>query len=161
AASLADQLMHDGADIEPGGFAQYSELYSGLAGMRAVRPPFSRHARLAILGPLEARLLDFDLVVLSGLNEGGWPTEAATDPWLSRPMREKLGLEPPERRTGLAAHDFSSLSAAKNVLLTRSLKENGTPTVPSRWVLRIKQLAKGLKLDAKLSARNSLLTLAR
>ncbi len=161
AASLVDELMRDGGDIEPGDFAQYSELFSSLADMRAVRPPYSRHPRLAILGPLEARLLDFDLVVLSGLNEGGWPAEAATDPWLSRPMRAKLGLEPPERRTGLAAHDVATLAAARNVLLTRSLKENGTPTVPSRWVLRIKQLAKGLGLEAKLSERNALLDWAR
>jgi len=110
---------------------------------------------------LEARLLDYDLVVLSGLNEGGWPAEAATDPWLSRPMRAQLGLDPPERRTGLAAHDFFTLASAKNVLLTRSLKENGTPTIASRWLLRIKQLAKGLDLEAKLSASKALLDWAR
>ena len=66
-----------------------------------MRPPYNRQKRLAILGPLEARLLDFDLVVLGGLNEGTWPRDAATDPWLSRPMRAQLGLDPPERRTGL------------------------------------------------------------
>jgi ATP-dependent helicase/nuclease subunit B len=126
-----------------------------------VRPPYSRHPRLAILGPLEARLQDFDLVILGSLNEGTWPAEASTDPWLSRPMRADLGLEPPERRTGLAAHDFAALAAMRSVLLTRAVKESGTPTVASRWLLRIKQLAKGLKLESKLSARNDLLTMAR
>ena len=77
-----------------------------------VRPAYGRHPRLAILGPLEARLQHFDLIVLGGLNEGTWPSEAATDPFLSRPMREDLGLEAPERRIGLAAHDFASLAAA-------------------------------------------------
>jgi ATP-dependent helicase/nuclease subunit B len=159
AASLVDELMREGTDIEPGGFGQYAEMFASLADMRAVRPPYSRHPRLAILGPLEARLLDFDLVVLSGLNEGGWPREATTDPWLSRPMRSRLGLEPPERRTGLAAHDLSMLSSAKSVLLTRSIKENGTPTIPSRWLLRIKQLAAGLGLERQLSERSVLLRL--
>jgi ATP-dependent helicase/nuclease subunit B len=126
-----------------------------------VHPPYNLHPRLAILGPLEARLLNFDLVVLGGLNEGGWPAEATTDPWLSRPMREKLGLEPPERRTGLAAHDFATLAAAPCVLLTRSLKENGAPTVPSRWLLRVSQLAKGLGLEAHLAWRRDLLDWAR
>ena len=32
----------------------------------------------------------------------------AADPWFSRPMRETLGLEQPERGIGLAAHDFAS-----------------------------------------------------
>ena len=161
AAHLIAELMQDseGIALEDGG--GYTELFRELAEARAVRPPYNRHRRLAILGPLEARLQDFDLVILGGLNEGTWPAEASTDPWLSRPMRESLGLEPPERRTGLAAHDFATLAAMRTVLMTRSLKESGAPTNASRWVLRIKQLAKGLQLDSRLQARDDLLVLAR
>jgi len=43
-----------------------------------VRTAFGRHPRLAILGPLEARLQRFDLVVLGGLNEGAWPRSPGT-----------------------------------------------------------------------------------
>ena len=153
AAALIEDLIRDGDGIalEPG--RHYAELFRDIAEARAVRPPYNRHPRLAILGPLEARLLDFDLVILSGLNEGGWPAETATDPWLSRPMRLKLGLEAPERGIGQAAHDFATLAASKKVLLTRSLKENGAPTVPSRWLLRVLQLAKGLGIEKALSTR--------
>jgi ATP-dependent helicase/nuclease subunit B len=161
AANLIAQLLRDGADVAISPAAHYADAFRTLAELHAVRPPYNKHPRLAILGPLEARLLDFDLVILSGLNETGWPAEAATDPWLSRPMREKLGLEAPERRTGLAAHDFATLAAARSVLLTRSLKENGAPTVPSRWLLRIKQLAKGLGVAPALDARRDLLDWAR
>ena len=76
-----------------------------------VRPRFNRHRAIAILGPLEARLQSFDLTILGGLNEGIWPAAASADPWFSRPMREKLGLEQPERSIGLAAHDFAMLAA--------------------------------------------------
>ena len=76
-------------------------------------------------------------------------------------MRKQLGLEAPERKTGLAAHDFATLVASANVLLTRSLKTDGTPTTPSRWLLRVKQLAKGLGIDEKLQARNDLLQWAQ
>jgi ATP-dependent helicase/nuclease subunit B len=161
AANLIVELMRDGEDIVLDDGRHYAELFFELAAKRAVRPRYAREKRLAILGPLEARLLDFDLIVLGGLNEGAWPREAATDPWLSRPMREALGLEPPERRTGLAAHDIASLAASRSVLLTRSLKQSGAPTVASRWVMRIQQLAKGLGLEQKLAARNDLLTWAR
>ena len=75
---------------------------------------------IAILGPLEARLQSFDLTILGGLNEGTWPAAASADPWFSRPMREKLGLEQPERSIGLAAHDFAMLAAGRDVLLTRA-----------------------------------------
>ena len=48
-------------------------LFRNLAMKTPVRAAFGRHPRLAILGPLEARLQRFDLIVLGGLNEGTWP----------------------------------------------------------------------------------------
>jgi ATP-dependent helicase/nuclease subunit B len=161
AANLIREIQNDSEGIALADGRQYAELFFELAESRAVRPPYNRQKRLAILGPLEARLLDFDLVVLGGLNEGTWPREAATDPWLSRPMRAQLGLDPPERRTGLSAHDFATLAASRSVLMTRALKDAGAPTVASRWVLRVQQLAKGLGLHSELAARNDLLAWAR
>jgi ATP-dependent helicase/nuclease subunit B len=79
-------------------------------------------------------------MILGGLNEGTWPPEPAEDPWLSRPMREKLGLPPPEFRTGLAAHDFAQACAAPEIVLSRASKVEGTPTVASRWLLRLDAL---------------------
>ena len=130
----------------------YAPLFRTLALEVPVRPPYGRHPRLAILGPLEARLQHFDLVILGGLNEGSWPASAADDPWFSRPMRSTLGLEQPERAIGLSAHDFASLAAGPRVVLTRALKAEGTPTVASRWVQRLVQLARGLGLEEKLQA---------
>ena len=37
-----------------------------------------------------------DRVVLGGLVEGVWPPDPRPDPWLSRPMRNALGLDLPE-----------------------------------------------------------------
>jgi ATP-dependent helicase/nuclease subunit B len=129
----------------------YPVLFRALAEERAVRPPFGKHPRLAILGPLEARLQRFDLIILGGLNEGTWPAGASTDPWLSRPMRAQLGLESPERRIGLAAHDFATLACSPCVVLTRALKADGAPTVASRWLQRLQQLTGGLSLSQKLT----------
>jgi ATP-dependent helicase/nuclease subunit B len=113
-----------------------------LAGV-AVRPRFGRHPRAFIWGPLEARLQQADLVVLGGLNEGTWPPEPEEDPWMSRPMRQRFGLPPPERRIGLAAHDFVQAAAAPAVALTRAKKVEGAPTVPSRWLLRLDAMLAG------------------
>jgi ATP-dependent helicase/nuclease subunit B len=135
-------------DIET---SSYPVLFRALAEERAVRPAYGRHPRLAILGPLEARLQSFDTIVLGGLNEGTWPASVAADPWLSRPMRAALGLEPPERHIGLAAHDFATLAAAPRVVLSRPQKVQGAPAVASRWLQRLVQLTKGLKLDENLA----------
>ena len=67
-----------------------------------------------------------------------------TDPWLNRPMRTGLDLEPPERRIGLTAHDFAQAAAAPEVYLTASEKIDGSPVVPSRWLLRLEALLGGL-----------------
>jgi ATP-dependent helicase/nuclease subunit B len=115
----------------------WPDLVESLMGGTTVRPRWGSHPRLAILGPLEARLLHADLVILGGLNEGGWPAEPTEDPWLSRPMRKAVGLPAPERRIGLSAHDFAQAAAARDVLLTRARKVEGAPTVKSRWWLRL------------------------
>ncbi len=134
--------------IEPG---SWPPLLRSLAMKIPVRAAFGQHPRLAILGPLEARLQHFDLTILGGLNEGSWPASASADPWFSRPMRKSLGLEQPERGIGLAAHDFAMLAAGPCVLLTRALKADGSPTIASRWLQRLEQLTHGLKLDAALN----------
>jgi ATP-dependent helicase/nuclease subunit B len=122
-------------------------LLRALAMKTPVRPRFNRHRAIAILGPLEARLQSFDLTILGGLNEGTWPQTAPADPWFSRPMRETLGLEQPERVMGLAAHDFAGLAAGGEILLTRAAKSEGAPTIASRWLQRLTQLTGGLGLE--------------
>ncbi|HEY7978255.1 MAG TPA: double-strand break repair protein AddB [Rhizomicrobium sp.] len=151
AAELAAALALAAQDIGPVEASSYPVLFRALAEQRAVRPTFGRHPRLAILGPLEARLQHYDTVVLGGLNEGAWPRAANVDPWLSRPMREKLGLEQPERDIGLSAHDFASLAAGPRVILTRALKAEGSPTIPSRWLQRLWQLTTGLGIVKELT----------
>ncbi|HEY0282076.1 MAG TPA: PD-(D/E)XK nuclease family protein, partial [Rhizomicrobium sp.] len=95
----------------------------------------------------------FDLIVLGSLNEGSWPASATDDPWFSRPMRRTLGLEQPERAIGLSAHDFATLAAGPRVVLTRARKAEGAPTVASRWIQRLVQLARGLKIEERLAPR--------
>ena len=124
--------------------SDYPQLFTDLGQGRVLRPRFGRHPRLFIWGPLEARLQHADRVILGGLNEGTWPSDTKIDPWLNRPMRKALGLEPPEQRIGLAAHDFIEGASAAEVVLTRALKVDGAPTVASRWLLRLQGLVKGM-----------------
>src|SRR5262249_45942553 len=102
--------------------SDYVELFIALLAARIVRPTPRLGAQVRILGPLEARLTDSDRVVLGGLVEGTWPPESNSDAWLSRRMRLELGLDLPERRIGLSAHDFAQLFNAREVFLTRAAK---------------------------------------
>ena len=58
-------------------------------------------------------------------------------------MRAKLGLPPPERRVGLAAHDFAQAACAPEVILLHSERREGGPAVKSRWLWRLETLARG------------------
>ena len=142
-AELADAL----ADFPPIEGRRWPALFENLMSGRVVRPRYGQHPRLSLWGPLEARLQQADLVILGGLNEGSWPPQAPIDPWFSRSMRKALGLSSPERRIGLAAHDFAQAwSSAPELMLTRALKVEGSPTVPSRWLLRLDSLLRLLKI---------------
>jgi ATP-dependent helicase/nuclease subunit B len=127
-----------GKDSIAGG--EWPALLATMLEPETIRPSYGRHPRLAIWGPLEARLQRADLLVLGGLNEGTWPPAVETGPWLNRPMRSALGLPQPERRIGLSAHDFAAALGAERVLLTRAEREGGAPTVPSRWLARLDAL---------------------
>lgn len=127
--------------------ADYPPFYRSLVASAAVRPRAALHPRLFIWGPLEARLQQPDLVILGSLNDGVWPRHQEAGPWLSRPMRAELGLTPPERRTGLAAHDFAQGLGAREVYLTRAHKVDGVQTVPSRWLQRLLALIKASGLE--------------
>jgi len=133
----------------------YAPLLESLMAGRAVRPRFGSHPRLAILGLLEARLQHADLVVLGGLNEGIWPPDPQPDPWLSRPMRDSFGLPLPERRIGLTAHDFVQAFAAPEVVLTRAAKNEGQPSVPSRWLTRFDAVLRSADAEDALVATES------
>ena len=56
-------------------------------------------------------------------------------------MRLELGLDLPERRIGLSAHDFAQLLGAREVILSHAAKIAGTPTVPSRFIQRLAAIA--------------------
>jgi ATP-dependent helicase/nuclease subunit B len=141
-AAAFDDLL--GAQA-PGGLmvelADYPEVFQTAFGDRTVRRPESDSAQLHIYGQLEARLTQSDRVILGGLVEGVWPPAPRIDPWLSRPMRHQLGLDLPERRIGLSAHDFAQLLGAEEVILSHAAKVGGAPAVASRFLHRLEAVA--------------------
>jgi ATP-dependent helicase/nuclease subunit B len=119
----------------------YPEVFQTAFADRAVRRPEKPGATLHIYGPLESRLMQADRIIAGGLIEGVWPPAPRTDPWLSRPMRHELGLDLPERRIGLSAHDFAQLLGNEDVILSHSAKAGGAPAVASRFLHRLEAVA--------------------
>lgn len=140
--TLFDDLELAEPGLLPGRFADYPAFFTALARERIVACGGERpHPRLRILGLLEARLLSVDRVVLGGLDEGIWPMKTVTDAFLNRPMRERVGLNPPERRIGQSAHDFVQALGCGDAVITRAGKREGAPMVPSRFLQRLRAFA--------------------
>lgn len=140
--ALFDDLELAEPGLLPGRFGDYPAFFTALARERMVACSDGRpHPRLRILGLLEARLMRVDRVVLGGLDEGVWPMKTTTDAFLNRPMRERIGLNPPERRIGQSAHDFVQALGHRDAVITRAAKREGAPTVPSRFLQRLRAFA--------------------
>ncbi|WP_377510060.1 double-strand break repair protein AddB [Octadecabacter sp. R77987] len=122
----------------------YAKLFSAILNTGEVRDRDKGHPQVLFWGTLEARVQSADLVILGSMNEGSWPEAASPDPWLNRKMRLDAGLLLPERRIGLAAHDFQQAVAGKEVWITRAQRSDEAETVPSRWVNRLTNLLGGL-----------------
>jgi ATP-dependent helicase/nuclease subunit B len=152
-ASVFDDLL---GEASPSGLmtqlGDYPEVFQTAFGDRMVRRPEVANAHLRIYGPLEARLTQSDRVIIGGLVEGVWPPAPRIDPWLSRPMRHELGLDLPERRIGLSAHDFAQLLGADEVILSHAAKVGGAPAVASRFLHRLEAVAGEARWNAAIAA---------
>ncbi|MGQ0444672.1 MAG: double-strand break repair protein AddB, partial [Beijerinckiaceae bacterium] len=138
--SLFEELMQKAPDSMTLDVESYGLFFAAVAREIILREAALVHPRLQILGLLEARLIDADVMLLGGLDETVWPPQARTDAFLNRPMRAALGLTPPERKLGQTAHDFAQAMGKGKVILSRARKRGGAPVAASRLLQRLAAL---------------------
>ncbi|MGI9351544.1 MAG: double-strand break repair protein AddB [Rhizobiaceae bacterium] len=136
-----NKLFEEIVGTNAGGFEvspdDFPSVFDALLNPLTVRKHEATHPRLHIYGPLEIRLLEHDRIIMAGLNEGIWPPATRNDAFLNRTMRQQLGMASPERRIGLAAHDFQQILGKKEVFLSRAGRVDKAPTIASRWLQRL------------------------
>lgn len=116
---------------------EYSYLLNYLIAENSYSDRYSIHPMVSIISPQEARLINYDLVIVANLNDGEFPPHIPTDPWMSRSMRKSFGLPNRDEIIGSFASDFSQYLGNSQVILTRSLKNNGVPNVKSKYLMRL------------------------
>jgi ATP-dependent helicase/nuclease subunit B len=161
AATFIKDFASQAAILPSLSFPDFAAIFKLLMQSATIRPQYGLHPRIHILGQLEARLINADVVILSGLNEGTWPAQPSADPWMSRPMRGQFGLPTAERSTGLAAHDFSQAFCSPQVFITRADRQDGTPTTPARWLQRLDTVLKACNLSPNEELSGPYLNFAR
>ncbi len=147
--SCVGEIVAEASALEAIDPASYGGILYNMLGSAMYQPPYHGHPRLMIVSPLEARLQLADVVLLGGMNEGTWPPALQSDPWMNSQMRAKMGLPVPERAVGQSAHDVLMLCGAEEVFFTRAQKQGGTPSIPSRWWLRMQAVLGQERLEAE------------
>ena len=95
------------------------------------------HPQIAMLTPVEARLQQFDRVILGTMTEAVWPGLTPVNAWLNLAAQAELGLPSPAHQVSLAAHDVMMLGSAPEVFLTYPLRDQGSPATRSRFIERL------------------------
>ena len=112
------------------------------------RQNISDDAHVCVLGTIESRMQSADVVILTGLNEGMFPSRGYENAWLPRAISEKIGLPSPDHKVSLMSLDFMNLSCADDVYWLRSKISGGVQTSESRFLSRV--AARGGKYDTKM-----------
>ena len=115
---------------------EYSNILNYLIAENSYSEKFSVNPLINILSTAEAKLLDYDFAIVANLNEGFFPPYISSDPWMSNSMRKSFDLQAKEEIIGSFANDFVQLLSSREVVLTRSLKDAGVPTTPSKYLMR-------------------------
>lgn len=131
---LSDYLI--AADIKLN-LADCRALLADVIGTVSIRGQMNDEASVVVLGTIESRMQTADVVILTGLNEGMFPTVGYENSWLPRNMADKVGLPSPDRKVSLMALDFMNLSCGKEVYWLRSKASGGVQTTESRFLSRV------------------------
>ncbi len=151
AAEWVSDFAIRSAELQTIKTSEYSAFIRMMLSEKSVRARYGTHPRVKILGPIEARLTQYDVTIIGEANEGTWPKIPEADMWMSRPMKKSFGFPLPERQIGVMAADFAHLLNAPEVYITRAKKVGKDPTNKSRWWLRFETVLEanfGTKDDA-------------
>ena len=99
-------------------------------------------SNIVICKPHDAALINYDLVIISDLNENKYPRSNISSPWLNLQMQNELGLDSKLSSIGNTLYEFYLNLNNKKVLLTRAKITTGMQTIQSPFILNLKYILK-------------------
>jgi ATP-dependent helicase/nuclease subunit B len=107
---------------------------------------FSHDSKIDILNPIEARLLNYDIIFVSSLNENDFP-KIDNHGWISGKTKSELGINSSLKKIGQNANDFSNYLSNKKIILTNSSSKLDSINVESHFLTRLKTVNQLLKIN--------------
>ena len=109
-------------------------------------------ANITLCRPNDSALINYDLVIISDLNESIYPGKNFNSPWLNKKMQEELELNSKQSNLGAELYDFYLNLHNSNILLTRAKKHgSNSQMLPSQFILHLEHL-----LGEKMHKRNAI-----
>ncbi|MBM3590567.1 MAG: DUF2800 domain-containing protein [Alphaproteobacteria bacterium] len=98
---------------------------------------FNNDSSIDLLSSIEARLLNYDILIVSSLNDGDFP-KIENHGWIGAKIKNELKVNKSLKIIGQNAYDFCNYLSNKKVYLTNSLSRLGSTYVESQFLTRLK-----------------------
>jgi inactivated superfamily I helicase len=85
---------------------------------------FSHLPKIKLVSTIEARLLDSDLIIVTSLNDGNFPSEPKIN-WLGRQIESDIKIDHHLAQIGQNNYDFYQYLNCSKVILSRSMTQEG------------------------------------
>jgi ATP-dependent helicase/nuclease subunit B len=141
------EIMNKKWDIKIADIETFPELLKQiLEGGRINGSKFSNN--ITLCRAQDTALINYDLIIISDINENKYPKSMIGSPWLNLHMQKELDLDSKIAETGIALYEFYLNIQNKKTILTRAKKSGGTQTLPSPFILHLQYIL-GNKLETK------------
>ena len=143
-------------DFPKMGFNAFRSLFKAHAFQKKISYHGNPMEGLQVMGLLETRMIDFDTIIVVGMNEGVLPNTNPLESFFPMDLRRYLGLPLPRQKQGLFAyHFYRLLHEAKNLYCTfASVSEGIGKAEASRYLLQLELELLPLNPSITLSKKN-------
>jgi ATP-dependent helicase/nuclease subunit B len=145
--SPLSEIMHKKWSVQVGDTEIFPELIKQVLEGGRISGTKSNN-NIILCRPSDTALINYDLVIISDINENRYPKSTLGSPWLNLQMQKELGLDSKISAIGSTLYEFYLNIHNKKTILTRSKKSGGTQTLPSPFILHLQYIL-GNKLRKK------------
>ena len=137
---------------------EYSSIFKYIISGLSYSKEYLNYRAIDLISCSEAKLINYDFIIFSNMNDGNFPLSTPNDPWMNKSIRKCFGLQDRDEDFGISGFEFIQLLSQKEVIITRSLKENNKPTLESRFLLRLKAFLKcnGVSINIREDVKNTI-----
>ena len=135
--NLFQQLrLQESINIDP---KKISNIFANLFSQTGYFLKSNPDAQVQILSTIEARLLNFDNVIIASLNENDFP-QIEKAGWLGKKVKKDLGIDRQLKKVGQSSYDFCNYLSNSKVFLTRHKQKGPKELIESPFLLKFKNL---------------------